>query len=110
MNKEKTKERWEGFNAGTYNEPPDGWVEIDKDNFASAFFQYITDKIDFRQLYLSPDKKGVSNAKLFWLYDEPLGVAMVRTEEGLKYYKFGIKESWIQFTNEFCNQFSGDNS
>ncbi len=114
MNKENTKTRWEDFDPGNYNFPPEGWVEIDEAEFASKFFMYISDKIDFRQLFLTPDSNGTNDAKLFWFYDEPLGVAIIKTYEnmkfGVKYFRFGTEESWNEFTDDFCNQFRGDNS
>jgi hypothetical protein len=115
------EKRWEGFDEGNYNYPPEGWREVSETEFARAFFQFISDRQEYRQLYRFPkdeyrfQKGGLVSARLFWFYEEPLGVAMeddvLSSEESkIRYFKFGTEESWKSFCMEFAQQFAGDNS
>lgn len=106
---------------GSYNEAPEGLIEISLAEWKSGMFHYCLEKSDSKQVR--------SGGKVFdlRLFDVPnfenkkLGYAIMddwfdmetgrnRPEAIVRFCRYGTEEDWTKFRNKFAAQFAGDNS
>lgn len=103
-----------------YNDFPPHWREISNEDFARIFFCYQTPKPESRQMFHDDEngfrnlKRGYVTASLFQIsdpfYKSEIGIAMFRTNDGVRFAKYGSEEDWDKFESAFAYQFRGDNS
>lgn len=103
-----------------FNLLPINWKEISNEEFTRIFFCYVSDPIEFRQMFYNQEGKRLKQyitANLFSVAgtkrtfgEDGLGVALVQDKYSCKFAKFGNDSDWSRFEAEFAAQFRGDNS
>lgn len=105
---------------GSYNDAPEGLIEITLEEWQRGMFHYCLEKSDSKQVR----NNGTFDLRLFDVpnfENKKLGFAVMndwfdaengknRPEPIIRFCRYGLEEDWTKFRNRFAAQFAGDNS
>lgn len=105
---------------GSYNDAPEGLVEISLDEWQRGMFHYCLEKSDSKQVRGEQtfdlrlfDVPNFENKKLGYAimndwFDKEKGKN--RPKNIVRFCRYGTDADWSKFENRFAAQFAGDNS